>query len=656
MAAMRRGATPEDITRHTLMDPWFIKSMKRIIRMEELLLGLEIMTPSVMWEAKRLGFSDEQLAMLGVADGLSDRVRTLRKSWGICPVFKMVDTCAAEFEAVTPYYYSTYEQENEADPFPGSKAVVLGSGPIRIGQGIEFDYCSVHAAWALQDENISSILINSNPETVSTDFDTSNRLYFEPLDQESVLDILENETPESGTLPSTVVQFGGQTAINLSQVLDQAGFPIMGSSARTIDVASDRGKFEEFLEGMGIPQPPGAVINSVDEALQVAGNIGYPVLVRPSYVLGGRAMEIIQEAGDLGRYVSHGLDASPGRPILVDKYLEGRECELDAISDGETVVIPGIMEHVERAGVHSGDSMAVYPTMNLSPEEINTIVDYATRICIGLEIRGLMNIQFVIMGGNSPQIQAESLTAQLSKVYVLEVNSRASRTVPFLSKVTGIPMVRMATQVMVGKTLKQLGYQTGLAAPRNLVAIKAPVFSMSKLAGVDSYLGPEMKSTGEVMGIDSNYQAALAKALLASGMLPIRGGAVLLSIADKDKPTANSLIKRLIESDFQIYATEGTSKCVKAIGFESVKMVSKIGTGNPNVVDLVEGRMVDMVVNTMSGTPGQIRDGFQIRRAAVERRIPCFTSLDTANAALEALRIVEGQYQVKSQKEYLSMI
>ena len=400
MAALRRGVSPEELSRATGIDPWFTRAFNRLARMEDRLIH-ETLTPELMWTAKRLGFGDEKIAIL--ADLTPERARSLRREWDIRPVYKMVDTCAAEFEAQTPYFYSTYEQENEAVPSPVNKALVLGSGPIRIGQGIEFDYCSVHAAWALQEEGIQSVMVNSNPETVSTDFDTSDRLYFEPLDEESVRDILENEAVETerdGVMaPPSMVQFGGQTAINLSQSLDRASLPILGSTAQSIDIASDRHLFEEFLARVGIPNPPGAAVMDLEHALNVAQEIGYPVLVRPSYVLGGRAMEIVQNATELVRYMNSAFEAGSGRRVLIDKYFEGREVEVDAVCDGETVLIPGIMEHVERAGVHSGDSMAIYPGLTLSEEEVNTVVDYTTRIGRALEVRGLMNIQYVVVGG-----------------------------------------------------------------------------------------------------------------------------------------------------------------------------------------------------------------------------------------------------------------
>jgi carbamoyl-phosphate synthase large subunit len=504
-------------------------------------------------------------------------------------------------------------------------------------------------------------MVNSNPETVSTDFDTSDRLYFEPLDEEGVRDIIENETPqdladgEPGEPPASVVQFGGQTAINLSQSLDRAGLPILGSSAQAIDIASDRRRFEEFMARQGIPQPPGAAVTSVEEALDVAEHIGYPVLVRPSYVLGGRAMEIVQGPEDLRRYMKMGIEASPQRPVLVDKYLEGLECEVDAVCDGETVLIPGIMQHVERAGVHSGDSMAIYPGITLSGEEVDALVDYTVRIGRGLGVNGLMNIQFVIMGaGRDHHHVAAADGASGPSVYVLEVNPRASRTIPFIAKVTGVPMVQLATRVMLGQTLADQGYKTGLWPRQRLVAVKAPVFSMSKLAGVDTYLGPEMKSTGEVMGIDQEYGPALAKALLASGMLLRPKGAILLSIADRDKEEAAPLIKGLSDLGYRVYATEGTAQFARSLGVADVVEVSKLMEGSPNVVDIVQQGAVDAVVNTLSGGQQPMRDGFYIRRAAVERRIPCFTSLDTIRTSLEVLRGGGGRYAVKPRGEYLS--
>ncbi len=625
MAALRRGISAEEIVERTKIDLWFISKLQNIIGMEKRLLS-QTLTPALLREAKRLGFSDEQIGTL--ADRLPEQVRERRHNWNIRPVYKMVDTCAAEFDAATPYFYSTYEQENEAEPIQGNKAVVIGSGPIRIGQGIEFDYCSVHSAWALQESGYKSIMVNSNPETVSTDFDTSDRLYFEALDEESLRDILENEGGQDGNAPpASIVQFGGQTAINLAEPLFRSGMSLLGSSAEAIDLAEDRRRFENFLNELGVPQPPGAGVTSVDEALNIAKLIGYPVLIRPSYVLGGRAMEIVHNASELVRYMSLAIELDTRHPVLIDKYLEGKEVEVDAIGDGESILIPGIMEHIERAGVHSGDSMAVYPGVNLTEPEIETIVDYAIRIGLGLKIKGLMNIQFVIMPSST----------QESSVYVLEVNPRASRTIPFISKVTGVPMVNVATKVMLGKSLKEQGYDTGLWPKQNLVGIKAPVFSMSKLPGVDTHLGPEMKSTGEVMGIDYTFDAALTKTLLAAGLALSPEGAILLSIADRDKPEALPIIRRLCQIGYKLYATEGTAAMIESAGLP-VKMISKkLSEGHPNVIDIISDGTVNGVVNTITGGRIPLRDGFQIRRAAAEKRIPCFTSLDTALVAVEAL-------------------
>ncbi len=450
MAALRRGQTCERLSQSTGIDPWFIDKLQNIIEMEKRLLS-EPLNPDLLRQAKRIGFSDEQIGTL--SDKLAEQVRQLRNDWGIRPVYKMVDTCAAEFDAETPYFYSTYEKENEALPLQGKKAVVIGSGPIRIGQGIEFDYCSVHSAWALQESGYKSIMINSNPETVSTDFDTSDRLYFEALDEESVRNIIENEgvDPNQTVRPASIVQFGGQTAINLAEPLSNSGMPIIGSSVETIDTAEDRRRFEDFLNRLGIPQPPGAGVTSLPEAISTAKFLGYPVLVRPSYVLGGRAMEIVHNEEELVRYMSRAIEMDNKHPILVDKYFEGKEVEVDAVCDGEDVLIPGVMEHIERTGVHSGDSISVYPGLNLSQTEVNTIIDYTVRIGLALKIKGLMNVQMVIMQNGTS-----------SSVYIIEVNPRASRTVPFISKVTGVPMVKLATKVMLGAKLKELGYSTGL--------------------------------------------------------------------------------------------------------------------------------------------------------------------------------------------------
>jgi len=646
MAALRRGIRAEDITERTKIDPWFITKLQNIIGMEKQLLS-QSLTPELLWSAKRLGFSDEQIGTL--ADRLPEQVRKLRHQWNIRPVYKMVDTCAAEFDAATPYFYSTYEQENEAESIRENKAVVIGSGPIRIAQGIEFDYCSVHSAWALQESGFKSIMVNSNPETVSTDFDTSSRLYFEALDEESLRDILENESGQNllessgDTPPPSIVQFGGQTAINLAESLFRSGMPILGSSAEVIDLAEDRRRFENFLSQLGIPQPPGAGVTSIDEALNIAKLIGYPVLIRPSYVLGGRAMEIVHDASELIRYMSLAMELDSLHPVLIDKYLEGKEVEVDAMCDGERVFIPGIMEHIERAGVHSGDSMAVYPGVNLTEQEVETIVDYTIRIGLGLKVQGLMNIQFDII---------QDSTTQESSVYVLEVNPRASRTIPFISKVTGVPMINVATKVMLGKSLKEQGYDTGLLERQKLVAIKAPVFSMSKLLGVDTYLGPEMKSTGEVMGIDYTFDAALAKALLAAGLMLLPQGAILLSIADRDKPEALSIIRKLSSIGYRLYATEGTAAMIEAAGLPVKIITKKLSEGHPNVVDVINQGTVNGVVNTITGGRISLQDGFQIRRAAAEKRIPCFTSLDTARATVEALVNGSQSYSAQPLPDY----
>jgi carbamoyl-phosphate synthase large subunit len=624
-AAVRRDADPEALARRSGWDRFFVDKLRALVALERRLLTEPLSSP-LLRAAKRAGFSDVQIGTL--ADRLPEQVRELRRSWAVRPVYKMVDTCAAEFEAQTPYFYSTYEVENEAPALEGPKALVLGSGPIRIGQGIEFDYCSVHAAQSLRRSGVKSVMVNSNPETVSTDFDASSRLYFEPLDEEGVRDILENEMGGSarvnGASPPvpTLAQFGGQTAINLAEPLARAGFPLLGSDRDTIDAAEDRARFDEIATRAGVPQPPGTTVHSVSGAIRAARVLGYPVIVRPSYVLGGWAMEIARDEADLRRYAESAVDVSPRHPLLIDKYLEGAEIEVDAIADGSDVLVPGVMEHVERAGVHSGDSISIYPARSLSSDQIATVVDYTVRLGRGLSIRGLFNVQYVLYRG---------------EIYVLEANPRASRTVPFLTKATGVPMVDLATRIGLGACLAELGWGRGLVPERPLVAVKAPVFSMSKLAEVDIYLGPEMKSTGEVMGIDRTYHAALCKALIAAGLMPRPRATFLLSVADRDKPQAEGLVRRLSALGCPLMATEGTARWIQNLGYDVRRITKKLDAGHPNVVDVIRSGEVDAVVNTLTGDRSPLRDGFRIRRAAVECRVPCFTSLDTLSAVVESL-------------------
>ncbi len=498
------------------------------------------------------------------------------------------------------------------------KIVVIGSGPIRIGQGIEFDYCSVHCVWALREAGYEAIIINNNPETVSTDFDTSDRLFFEPLTAEDVLNILDREQPEG-----VIVQFGGQTAINLARPLHEAGIKIFGSSFDSIDLAEDRDRFEKVLSELGIPKPPGRAVTSTEAALQVAAEIGYPVLVRPSYVLGGRAMEIVYSQDELQRYMAYAVDVSPKAPILVDKYILGKEVEVDVIGDGEDCLLPGIMEHIERAGVHSGDSMAVYPPQTLSPEIIDQIVRTATLLARRLEVRGLMNIQFVV----------DSAT---NTTMVLEVNPRASRTVPYLSKITGIPMVKAATNVMLGRSLREQGFTSGLYPNQGSIAVKAPVFSFAKLAKVDISLGPEMKSTGEIMGLDVEYPRALYKAMVAAGIDVPTGGSMIATIADADKVEAVPIIREFVRLGFRIFATEGTARYLQAQGIEAQE-VKKLHQGEGNLVDLIKSGQIDLLINTLSSDKRIEREAAHIRRASVEVGVPCLTSLDTARALLISL-------------------
>jgi carbamoyl-phosphate synthase large subunit len=618
--ALRRGITLEEIYRLSRIDPFFSQKIKNIVELEAVIATYKGKGPGAipveLWHTvKKAGFADETIAEL-IAASLGE-VRQARKNAGVTPAYKMVDTCAAEFEAATPYFYSTYDKEDEAIPTHNRKVIVLGSGPIRIGQGIEFDYCSVHSVWALRDEGIETIIINNNPETVSTDFDTADRLYFEPLQPEDVLNILEKEKPEG-----VIVQFGGQTAINLAEPLAAAGIPIIGTTVENIDKAEDRDKFDILLQELDIPCPPGKTATSVEQALLVSQRIGYPVIVRPSYVLGGRAMEIVYNNAELEEYMRNAVQVSPHHPVLVDKYLQGTELEVDAISDGEDVLIPGIMEHIERAGIHSGDSIAVYPAQSLLDKHKNLIIEYTTRLSRALQVRGIINIQYVIHN---------------DQLYVLEVNPRSSRTVPFLSKVTGIPMVQLATRTALGYKLSDLGYQGGLCPERSFVAVKAPVFSFAKLVDLETSLGPEMKSTGEVMGIDVDLPRALYKALLAANLYLPPSGNILATVADKDKAEAIHLLKQFSDLGFSLYATDGTANALAAIGCQ-VTRVNKIPEGSPHVVDLIRGSKIDVVINTLTKGKLPVRDGFQIRRAAVEMNIPCLTSLDTTKAVLDVMQ------------------
>jgi carbamoyl-phosphate synthase large subunit len=636
MAALRRGYKPDTLAEWSGIDSFFLNKLLNIVTCERQLLQAQQLTPALARRAKRLGFADRQLGTL--LDDLPERIRERRRAWNIRPTYKMVDTCAAEFEAATPYFYGTFETENEAPPLVGETVVVLGSGPIRIGQGIEFDYCSVRAAMALREQRVQSIMINSNPETVSTDFDASSRLYFEPLDDESVRDIIENETVPGQPPPRVLAQFGGQTAINLAEPLVHAGITLLGSDLHAIDVAEDRDRFSDLLDHLGIPQPPGGIVSSPSEAIALAKQLGFPVLVRPSFVLGGRAMEICRGPEELEAFAAIAKEVSGKKPLLVDKYLEGAEIEVDAICDGHDVLIPGIMEHVERAGVHSGDSIALYPAQSLTPTQIATIVQYTSDMGRALGVRGLFNIQYVVFEGD---------------VYVIEVNPRGSRTVPFLSKVTGVPMVDLAVRVGLGAPLGEFGFGTGLWPPQPLVAAKAPVFSMSKLTQVDTYLGPEMKSTGEVMGLGQTSAEALGKALLAaSSELPGPGSAVLVSLADRDKAEAMPLVRRLADLGYDLIATEGTAVRIREDLGISVEGITKmLHEGHPNVIDAIMSGRVGAVVNTVTGERRPLRDGFFIRRVAAERRVPCFTSLDTLRVALDGLNLASS-HTVRTVEEY----
>ena len=624
--ALRRGIadidTIHDITK---IDKWFLHKIKNITDVE-LRLTQESLTPRLLVAAKDVGLADRSIAE--ITGKTPDEVRTMRISDGILPRYKMVDTCAAEFEAATPYYYSTFHaQEDEVKVSKARKVIVLGSGPIRIGQGVEFDYCSVHSVWALREMGIEAIIINNNPETVSTDFDISDRLYFEPLTTEDVLNIIDKEKPEG-----VIVQFGGQTAINLAASLQKAGVKVFGTSVNDIDRAEDRERFDEVLTQTHIPRPRGISVTNLQDAIDGAADIGYPVMVRPSYVLGGRAMEIVYNEAELRDYMSRAVKVTPDHPVLVDRYMEGTEVEVDGISDGVDVIIPGIMEHVERAGVHSGDSIAVYPPQTLSSKVIYTIIDYTKRLAVALHVKGLLNIQFVVVN---------------DEVYIIEVNPRSSRTVPFLSKVTDVKMVNLATRIALGATVKELGYHSGLVPPKPYVAVKAPVFSFAKMTDVDIALGPEMKSTGEVMGIDYHYARALYKAIIGSGMNVPTKGCILFTVADKDKDEMKQLAKAFSDIGFEICATEGTAKTIQAMGIDA-EIVGKVHERSTDIIQMIKSGKINMVINTLTQGKHSMNDGFKIRRATVEHGVACLTSLDTAWEVLRVLSFMRDRRLVYS--------
>lgn len=627
--ALRRGVTIETIHEWSAIDLFFLRKFENIVRYEEILKENPY-DKAIGYKAKRLGFPDVTIAQLWKTT--EREVYDWRQEQGLVPVYKKVDTCAGEYESDTPYFYGTYEDENESVRTDKKSVIVLGSGPIRIGQGVEFDYATVHCVWAIQESGYEAIIVNNNPETVSTDFSISDKLYFEPLTIEDVMHIVDLEQPEG-----VIVQFGGQTAINLADELEARGVKILGTSLEDIDRAENRDKFESSLHEIGVPQPLGKTALSVPEAVVIASEIGYPVLVRPSYVLGGRAMEIVYYEEELLQYMENAVKASPEHPVLIDRYLTGTEIEVDAICDGETVLIPGIMEHIERAGVHSGDSIAVYPPQNLSQSMIETIADYTKRLALGLKIRGLMNIQFVISEG---------------QVYVIEVNPRSSRTVPFLSKITNIPMANVATQAILGRSILEQGYTDGLAEAPAGVYVKVPVFSFAKLRRVDITLGPEMKSTGEVMGKDVTLEKALYKGLVAAGMEVKEYGTVLMTVSDKDKEEIVDIAKRFIETGYRIVATEGTAKALEAENIE-VKTVGKIGTEGPTLIDVIQKGQAQLVINTLTKGKQPARDGFRIRRETVENGIPCLTSIDTAAAMLSVIESMTFQTDAMPQPQVI---
>lgn len=613
--AFRRAYNIEDVHELTKINLYFLDIVKHMVDLEKKIQE-HPSNVEVLKTAKKYGFSDETIASLW--HETPDQVRALRKENKIIPVYKMVDTCAAEFESQTPYFYSTYDNgENESHKSGEKSVLVIGSGPIRIGQGVEFDYATVHCVKALQKMGYEAIVVNSNPETVSTDFSVSDKLYFEPLTLEDVLNICDLEEPEG-----VIVQFGGQTSINLAAGLEEHGIKILGTSVEDLNRAEDRELFDEIIKDLHLNQPQGLTATTHEGVIEAANKLGYPVLVRPSYVLGGKAMEIVYNQAELEEYLHDHVDIAADHPILVDDYLDGRECDVDAISDGKTVLLPGIMEHIEHAGVHSGDSMAVYPPQTFDDDIKQKITEVTRELALKLNCKGIMNIQFIVRDG---------------EVYVIEVNPRASRTVPFLSKITGIEMAQVATRVIMGESLAEQGYSDGLAPEPEMISVKAPVFSFSKLADVDSYLGPEMKSTGEVMGSDHTFAQALFKAFAGAKMELPENGNVLLTIEDRDKEKILPIAKRFARIGYRIFATEGTAKFLREHGLH-VDEVSKVSeAGDNNILDELRDDKIDLVINTMGHDLEKTSDGFIIRQTAIQQNVPLVTALDTADALLTAL-------------------
>lgn len=619
--AIRRGVTYETIHDITKIDVWFIDKLAILVEMENA-LKTQPLTKELLLEAKRIEFPDNVIAKL--TGKTTKDIKALRNEYGIHAAFKMVDTCAAEFEATTPYYYSCFKSENEViKTHPDKKVLVLGSGPIRIGQGIEFDYCSVHSTWAFKQEGYETIIVNNNPETVSTDFDIADKLYFEPLTPEDVENIVELEKPDGA-----VVQFGGQTAIKLTKSLMEMGVPILGTSAEDVDAAEDRELFDEILEKCAIPRPKGHTVFTVDEALNAAHELGYPVLVRPSYVLGGQGMQIAVSDDDVVEFMNIINRQVQEHPVLVDKYIVGKEIEVDAVCDGEDILIPGIMEHIERAGIHSGDSISVYPAQSLNDKVIATLEDYTGKLARALHVKGLINIQFIVSHDD---------------VYVIEVNPRSSRTVPYISKVTGIPIVKLATRVITGHTIKSMGYTPGLQAKADYIAIKMPVFSFEKIRGADISLGPEMKSTGECLGIAKQFNEALYKAFQGAGVNLPKHKQIIITVKDEDKPDVVDIAQRFEKLGYKIYATLGTAKYLNERGVNAIK-VNKLEQEAPTLLDLILEHKIDLVIDSPSNGIEHSGDGFLIRRHAIETGVNVLTSLDTAHALITSLEVQDKQH------------